>query len=184
MTYQQAGRVAVIKRIAGWLVFIPALLSTLISIINFAYAYSQKETGINAVMLDFIRVMTDMARFNTPVLDIFWFNSPVPNPDQGFSAANTMFFIIYMLIFVGLSLQASGARMSRQVRHIREGIEDQMILEKAKGSEGRSRQQLEAKIVLPHHTIFLQFFTLYILPLVIGVLGYFVIKLLGLMVKG
>ncbi len=34
MTYQQAGRVAVIKRIAGWLVFIPALLSTLISIIN------------------------------------------------------------------------------------------------------------------------------------------------------
>lgn len=52
MTYQQAGRVAVIKRIAGWLVFIPALLSTLISIINFVYLYSQKGTGVNAVMLD------------------------------------------------------------------------------------------------------------------------------------
>ncbi|TQD59934.1 YniB family protein, partial [Yersinia pestis] len=64
MTYQQAGRVAVIKRIAGWLVFIPALLSTLISIINFVYLYSQKGTGVNAVMLDFIHVMTDMARFN------------------------------------------------------------------------------------------------------------------------
>lgn len=46
MTYQQAGRVAVIKRIAGWLVFIPALLSTLISIINFVYLYSQKGTGL------------------------------------------------------------------------------------------------------------------------------------------
>lgn len=71
MTYQQAGRVAVIKRIAGWLVFIPALLSTLISIINFVYLYSQKGTGVNAVMLDFIHVMTDMARFNTPFLNIF-----------------------------------------------------------------------------------------------------------------
>lgn len=89
-----------------------------------------------------------------------------------------------MLIFVGLSLQASGARMSRQVRHIREGIEDQMILERAKGNEGHSREQLEEKIVLPHHTIFLQFFTLYILPSVIGVLGYFVIKLLGIMIQG
>ncbi|WP_145501006.1 YniB family protein, partial [Yersinia bercovieri] len=155
MTYQQAGRVAVIKRIAGWLVFIPALLSTLISIINFAYQYSQNSTGINAVMLDFIHVMTDMIRFNTTFLDIFWFNSPVPDFDQGFSVANIMFFIIYMLIFVGLSLQASGARMSRQVRHIREGIEDQLILEQAKGSEGRSREQLEERIVLPHHTIFL-----------------------------
>ncbi|CNF11612.1 YniB family protein [Yersinia bercovieri] len=184
MTYQQAGRVAVIKRIAGWLVFIPALLSTLISIINFAYQYSQNSTGINAVMLDFIHVMTDMIRFNTTFLDIFWFNSPVPDFDQGFSAANIMFFIIYMLIFVGLSLQASGARMSRQVRHIREGIEDQLILEQAKGSEGRSREQLEERIVLPHHTIFLQFFTLYILPLVIGVVAYFVIKLLGLMAQG
>ncbi|ATM96036.1 putative yfeABCD locus regulator [Yersinia frederiksenii] len=184
MTYQQAGRVAVIKRIAGWLVFIPALLSTLISIINFAYQYSQKSTGVNAVMLDFIHVMTDMIRFNTTFLDIFWYNSPVPNFEQGFSASNIMFFIIYMLIFVGLSLQASGARMSRQVRHIREGIEDQLILEQAKGSEGRTREQLEEKIVLPHHTIFLQFFTLYILPFLIGVAFYFVIKLLGLMAQG
>ena len=184
MTYQQAGRVAVIKRIAGWLVFIPALLSTLISIINFAYQYSQKSSGINAVMLDFIHVMTDMIRFNTTFLDVFWFNSPVPDLQQGVTAANIMFFIIYMLIFVGLSLQASGARMSRQVRHIREGIEDQLILEQAKGSEGRSREQLEEKVVLPHHTIFLQFFTLYILPLVIGVVGYFVLKLLGLMAQG
>ncbi len=66
MTYQQAGRVAVIKRIAGWLVFIPALLSTLISIINLSICIAKKGQGVNAVMLDFIHVMTDMARFNTP----------------------------------------------------------------------------------------------------------------------
>ncbi|CNE98564.1 putative yfeABCD locus regulator [Yersinia nurmii] len=184
MTYQQAGRVAVIKRIAGWLVFIPALLSTLISVINFVYHYSEKTAGVNAVMLDFIHVMTDMIRFNTGFLNIFWYNSPVPNLDAGFSGANIMFFIIYMLIFVGLALQASGARMSRQVKHIREGIEDQLILEQARGSEGRTRAQLEEKIVVPRHTIFLQVFTLYILPIVIAAVAYFVIQLLGAMAAG
>lgn len=56
MTYQQAGRIAILKRILGWVVFIPALLSTLISILMFVYQHSEKTKGINAVMLDFVRV--------------------------------------------------------------------------------------------------------------------------------
>ncbi|WP_411704953.1 YniB family protein [Edaphovirga cremea] len=179
MTYQQAGRVAVLKRVAGWVIFIPALLSTLVSLLNFIYQHSKQTEGINAVMLDFMHVMIDMIRFNTGFLDVFWFNSPVPQMGSGFSSANVMFVVIYILIFVGLALQASGARMSRQVRHIREGLEDQLILEHAKGTEGRSRTQLEEKLTLPHHTIFLQFFPLYILPLIIAIVAYFIIKLVG-----
>lgn len=180
MTYQQAGRVAVLKRVAGWVVFIPALLSTMVSLLNFIYSQSKQTQGINAVMLDFLHVMIDMVRFNTPFLNVFWHNSPVPVLGQGLSGANLMFAIIYVLIFVGLALQASGARMSRQVRHIREGVEDQMILEQARGSEGRSRAQVEERIVLPRHTIFLQIFPLYILPVVIAVIAWLMLKLLGL----
>lgn len=66
MTYQQAGRIAIIKRILGWVVFIPALLSTLISMLMFVYQHSEKTKGINAVMLDFVHVIVDMVRFNTP----------------------------------------------------------------------------------------------------------------------
>ncbi|MFI8416506.1 YniB family protein [Serratia sp. NPDC078593] len=180
MTYQQAGRIAIIKRILGWVVFIPALMSTLISLLNFIYQHTEVTKGINAVMMDFVHVMVDMVRFNTPFLNLFWYNSPIPNVDKSvFSGGNLMFIIIYFLIFVGLALQASGARMSRQVRFIRERLEDQMILEQAKGDEGLSRNQLEQRITLPHHTIFLQYFPLYILPLVIAVVAYFVIKLLG-----
>ncbi|HEI8865265.1 YniB family protein [Serratia sp. AKBS12] len=185
MTYQQAGRIAIIKRILGWLVFIPALLSTLISLLNFIYQHSEKTKGINAVMLDFVHVMVDMVRFNTPFLNLFWYNSPVPNLDKSlFSGGNLMFILIYFLIFVGLALCASGARMSRQVRFIRERLEDQLILEQAKGSEGLTRVQLEQRITLPHHTIFLQYFPLYILPIVIAVVAYFVIKLLGSLAGG
>ncbi|KFK94787.1 MULTISPECIES: YniB family protein [unclassified Serratia (in: enterobacteria)] len=182
MTYQQAGRVAILKRILGWVVFIPALLSTLISLLSFVYQHSEKTKGINAVMLDFAHVIVDMLRFNTSFLNIFWYNSPVPDVEKSlFSGANLMFIIIYLLIFVGLALQASGARMSRQVKFIREGLEDQMILEQAKGSDGQTRAQLEERITLPHHTIFLQYFPLYILPTVIAVVAYFALKLLGQM---
>ncbi|HDS9357903.1 TPA: YniB family protein [Enterobacter cancerogenus] len=176
MTYQQAGRIAVLKRIAGWIIFIPAVISTLISVLKFMYDHSEKQAGINAVMLDFAHVMIEMMRFNTPFLNVFWFNSPTPDFHQ---QLNIGFWIIYALIFVAMALQASGARMSRQTRFLREGVEDQLILEKAKGAEGLSREQIEARIVVPRHTIFLQIFPLYILPVIIIVAGYFFFKLLG-----
>lgn len=179
MTYQRAGQIAIVKRIAGWIIFIPALLSTLISLMGFLEKSQEQRDGINAVMQDFTHVMIDMIRFNTGFLHSFWTNSPVPNFNGG---SNLLFWAIYILIFVGLALQASGARMWRQSRHLREGIEDRMILEQARGDEGLSRQQLEEKIVVPRHTIFLQFFPLYILPLIVAVAGYFVLKLLGFIV--
>ncbi|PNU32122.1 YniB family protein [Serratia marcescens] len=172
MTYQQAGRIAILKRILGWVVFIPALLSTLISVLGFIYQHSEKTKGINAVMLDFVHVMVDMVRFNTPFLNLFWYNSPVPDVDKSlFSGANLMFIIIYILIFV------VGHRARRPA--LDKLRVNQMILEQAKGSEGHTRQQLEERITLPHHTIFLQYFPLYILPIVIAVIAWFVIRLLG-----
>ncbi|WP_075181655.1 YniB family protein [Pantoea sp. 1.19] len=177
MTYQQASRIAVVKRLAGWGLFLIALLSTTVSLLGFLYQRSQHPLqGLDAVLLDFIRVMVEMIRFNTPFLAPLWQHSPVPDFR---TAANVGFWLVYFLIFVGLALTASGARMSRQARHVREGIEDQLILERAKGSEGRSRDELEAKIVLPRHTILLQFFPLYILPLLIAAVGYFILKLVG-----
>ncbi|MDT7460667.1 YniB family protein [Citrobacter koseri] len=176
MTYQQAGRIAVLKRILGWVIFIPALISTLVSLLKFMYEHSEKQEGINAVMLDFTHVMIDMMRANTAFLNLFWYNSPTPDFQH---SMNIVFWVIFVLIFVGLALQDSGARMSRQARFLREGVEDQLILEKAKGSEGLSREQIESRIVVPHHTIFLQFFPLYILPVIIIVLGYVFFSLLG-----
>lgn len=179
MTYQQAGRIALAKRIAGWIFFIPALLSTLISLANYVYEYTQKKQGIDAVLMDFLHLMIDMTRFNTPFLNIFWYNSPVPDFSRHFATASLMFWIIYMLIFVGLALKVAGARMARQAQTIREGIEDQEILEKMKGSEGLSRAELESRVAVPRHSFLMQYFPLYILPVVTAVAGYFILHLLG-----
>ena len=157
MTYQQAGRIAVLKRILGWVVFIPAVISTLISVLKFMYEHSEKKPGIDAVMMD-------------------WYNSPLPDFKHGM---NIGFWIIYILVFVGMALQASGARMGRQAKFLREGVEDQLILEQVKGTEGLTREQISARVVVPRHTILVQYFPLYVLPVIIIVLGYFFFSLLG-----
>ncbi|EOL8938367.1 YniB family protein [Cronobacter dublinensis] len=176
MTYQQAGRIGVLKRIAGWVIFIPATLSTIISVLKFMYEHSEKQPGINAVMLDFAHVMIEMVRFNTPFLNLFWYNSPQPDFARH---ANIGFWVIYLLIFVGLALQASGARMSRQARFLREHVEDSLILERAKGDDGLTREAFESRILVPRHTVFLQIFPLYVLPVIVLVLGYLFFSLLG-----
>lgn len=95
MTYQQAGRIAVLKRILGWVIFIPALISTLISLLKFMNTRQENQEGINAVMLDFTHVMIDMMQANTPFLNLFWYNSPTPNFNGG---VNVMFWVIFILI--------------------------------------------------------------------------------------
>ncbi|MEH0832750.1 YniB family protein [Pectobacterium cacticida] len=179
MTYQQAGIIAIVKRIAGWILFIPALLSTLVSLASYLYTFTQKTPGIDAVLLDFLHLMIDMVRFNTPFLNLFWYNSPVPDFTHFFSAATLMFWLIYAVIFIGLALQVAGARMSRQVKAIKEGIEDQLILEKMKEGGGNSRETLESRVVVPGHPFFVQIFPLYILPVIIVGIGYLGLRLLG-----
>ncbi|NHB91293.1 YniB family protein [Photorhabdus cinerea] len=179
MTYQKAGYIAIIKRVLGWVIFIPALLSTIVSVINLVWQQGIKGDGINAVLDDFLKMMAEMVRFNTPFLDFFWKNSPTPDLWVDFTGSTLGFLIIYFLIFVGLAMSASGQRMYRQVKFIRENIEDQLILERAKGSDGLTREQIESRIKLPHHTLFSQIYILYISPVIIGVIAYFILGILG-----
>ena len=178
MNYRNASYVAIGKRILGWVVFIVSLISTLASLIKLAAMKGLEGEGINAVANDFIKLMAEMARQSTPFLNVFWNNSPVPQVANGFSGSNMGFTVIFIFIFVGLALSASGLRMYRQVKFIRESLEDHVILEKAKGIDV-SKEELESKVTIPRHTIFTQFFVLYFWPVVIGVGLYFLLKFLN-----
>ncbi|MDC9594907.1 YniB family protein [Xenorhabdus sp. IM139775] len=184
MTYQQAGYVAVAKRILGWIIFVPSLLSTFVSVVNLIAGQHDVKgdgvsgDGINAVLNDFLRMMTEMIKFNTPFLDFFWKHSPTPDRLIGITGENISFLVIYILMFVGLAMSASGLRIYRQFKFIKERIEDQMLLELAKES-GITKEQLEAKIKFPRHSLFSQIFILYISPIIIGAIAYFLFKFLG-----
>lgn len=176
MNYQQTGRIAIGKKVAGWLLFIPAVISTLVSLMNYLYIHSDNQPGIDAVLTDFIHVMINMVKFNTPFLSFLWQNSPVP--DFG-TQADVLFWVIYFMIFVGLALQASGDRMWRQSCFIKESIDDQLILEQVKEGGGLTRKQLTEKLQTQNHSIFRQYFHLYILPVIVIVIGYFALRLTG-----
>ncbi|WP_340620335.1 YniB family protein [Xenorhabdus siamensis] len=178
MTYQQARYVAIAKRLLGWIIFVPAFLSTLVSVVNLIWQHEVKGEGINAVLNDFLRMMAEMIKFNTPFLDFFWKHSPTPDYMAMITGANVSFLIIYFLMFVGLAMSASGLRIYRQFKFIKEQIEDHMIFEKAKES-GVTKEQLESKIKFPRHSLFSQIFILYISPIIIGAIAYFLTKLLG-----
>ncbi|MDX7999434.1 hypothetical protein FE394_09525 [Xenorhabdus sp. Reich] len=178
MGYLQAGYVAIAKRILGWVIFVPTFLSTFVSVINLAWLHGVKGDGVNAVLNDFLKMMVEMVKFNTSFLDFFWKHSPVPDCAAGITGVNIGFLIIYFLIFVGLAMSASGLRMYRQFKFIKEHIEDQMILENAK-ENGTTKEQLEAKIKFPRHSLFSQIFTLYISPIIIGAIAYLLSRLLG-----
>ena len=51
------------------MIFIPALISTLISLLKFMNTRQENQEGINAVMLDFTHVMIDMMQANTPFFE-------------------------------------------------------------------------------------------------------------------
>lgn len=69
MNYQQAGKLAIGKKILGWILFIPSVLSTAISMMNYLFINSDKQPGIDAVLTDFVHVMINMVKFNTPFLN-------------------------------------------------------------------------------------------------------------------
>lgn len=179
MTYQQARCISIAKRILGWVIFIPASLSTAVSTINFIYQYCKNVSRVDEthelylVFKDFIRAFLEMVRNYTTFLDGFWNNSPLPTLGTGWSSNNLLFIFIYFLIFVGFALMGSGARMSRQIRHVKEHLEDMAIVEQTKGEDGLSYQELMKKVSFPHHTILLQFFRLYVLPAAIAAAVYF-----------
>jgi hypothetical protein len=181
MKYQQARQIAVIKRIVGWVIFIPCLLSTIVSLLNFLAQYNKTNQGISAVLLDFVHVLVNAVRVNTSFLDLFWFASPLPSWGAGVTLGNILFVLIYWLIFVGAAFQASGVRISQQIRRLREGIEDRIILQQAQETVTPDRNELEQHIELPGHSVFRQYITLYISPLVIAIIGYLLGHLAGIL---
>ena len=104
MSYQYAGLYAILKRVLGWLIFIPAFISTAVSLTGLAAIQRPSGDGVNAVINDFFRVLAEMVQFNTPFLDFFWRNSPIPNTQMGFSQENITFFVIFLFMFIGLVL--------------------------------------------------------------------------------
>ncbi|MBT0723228.1 hypothetical protein HH682_01980 [Rosenbergiella sp. S61] len=176
MTLTEARYNAILKKSIGWLIFIIGTLSTAISLLNYLSSQREKLASINAVLSDFTRVIIDMVRFNTAFLNLFWQHSPVP--DFG-NSTNILFWLFFMLVFFGMALNAAGSRQWRQYRYVKEQIEDHHVIENALGDQNSALLAIQ-RINLTNHSPFRQYYLLYILPIMVVVVGYFLLHWLSL----
>ncbi|MCD1126745.1 YniB family protein [Jinshanibacter sp. LJY008] len=179
MTHQQASAVALIKRIAGIIIFVPAFVSTIISVLKYLVVPKANMQEMTATIMDFLQVIIKIVRQYTSFLEYFWANSPIPDILHWSASSSLWFIVIFMLMFIGLALQASGARLAKRVYNVKEGIRERAILEAMNGDEARSFAELEKLISIPNTSIFAQYGLLYISPVFWGIFIYIILYLIN-----
>ncbi|AWH87211.1 YniB family protein [Limnobaculum parvum] len=179
MTHQQASTVALIKRIAGIVIFIPAFISTIISVLKYLVVPKANMQEMTATIMDFLQVIIKIVRQYTSFVEYFWANSPVPNISNWFASGSVWFIVIFLLMFVGLALQASGARLAKRVYNVKEAVRERAILEAMNGDEARSFAELEKLISIPNTSIFAQYGQLYVSPIFWGIFIYIILYMIN-----
>lgn len=167
---------------AGALVFTAALISTVFSTLKMLHWRLDDYTAMARTINRPIQQFTLMLSENTRALDWFWDNSPTPDFIRLSNAGHWKFLLIYLLIFVGAALFASGRTLMRKVEEVEPLIQAQLNAPVEEGAAVMTLQQLEDSTpVGAVPSFFSQVRLLYVLPLSIGA-GYLgVLWMLGIL---
>ncbi|RBJ78298.1 hypothetical protein C3L29_028020 [Pseudomonas sp. MWU12-2534b] len=128
---------------AGTLMFTGALISTVFSTLKMLHWRLDSYTAMASTINRPIQQFTLMVSENTRALDWFWDNSPTPDFLRLSNASHWKFLLIYLLIFVGAALFASGRTLMRKVEAVEPLIEAQLNAPVEDGVPARTLQQLE-----------------------------------------
>lgn len=180
MNFHEAKSKVWTYKIIGVLIALPAITSTIISMLKMLYFRLEDGTAMGSAIARPFKQLVSVVYENTQALALFWQNSPTPSLGELLSRQNVYFLSIYVLFFVGLAFYTSGGKLNRRLKAINQKIEDQLIAESIRGDGGRSRQQIEESIDVPSSTIFSQFHQLYIAPVIVAVIGGVCLKVIGL----
>lgn len=180
MNFHEAKSKVWTYKVIGVLIALPAITSTIISMLKMLYFRLENGTAMGAAIARPFKQLVHVVYENTQALTLFWQRSPTPTLDELLSKQNFYFLAVYFLVFVGLAFFTSGGKLNRRLRMINQKIEDQLIAESIRGDGCRNRQQIEESIEVPSSTIFSQFHQLYLAPIVVAVVGGVFMKVAGL----
>ena len=181
MNYKQAKQKIVVKRVVGIFIGIPALVSTVVSLLKMLYFRVGDGSQLGGMISRPLKMLVSWAYDNTQqYIGWFWQHSPTPDIANIRNPENGYFLVTYFLIFIGMAFWASGSRLADRLRDINKKIEDQIIEESIRGEKARSREQIQMETEIPSNSIFLQFHQLYLAPIIVGIILAILIKLMGL----
>ncbi|SES77496.1 YniB family protein [Thorsellia anophelis] len=192
MTYQLARTLAYVKLVSGWLIFTVCLLWTTCGALQSLLAYSKvtttasgaNEEGNIAFIIGIIQSViatleTSLAKMN--FIGFYWSTAPTPTIGHGFFGdGNFSFFIVFWGMFLGMALVQSSDKLFRQVRNVKQTVESLLLIESARGETVQSRDELISQLKLRHHSVFVQYFPLYIFPIIIIAIINFALGFLGM----
>lgn len=178
MNYQTAKREVFIKRVAGGTIVVISLVFVFIGLLLFIYeglsVGSQAQVSLSIAVKSLIYSIFEHTKF----LSLIWGNAPAPDFNDIFSKNTLGFLGWYMGVFIGFSLMASANRLARRLRIIDEQIENETIRNSLRGA-GRSRAEIERQVTVSKQSVWQQFHTLYIAPLLVGIILWIIAKVIG-----
>ncbi|MGL5759397.1 MAG: YniB family protein [Plesiomonas sp.] len=156
MNYKNAVILSVSKRLIGWVLFVIAVISTVISILKFLSIYIDNGTMAAAVLADPYKQLFIFIYGKTPFLSLFWNNSPTPEHTHLTGSASISFFIIYGFIFIASAIKDSGAKLSERLAKTRDQIDDQLMQDQIATLPSRSKQEIRETLVIPNYPVLTQ----------------------------
>jgi hypothetical protein len=182
MTYDDAKKIIMTKRMLGLPILFLASLSSSISALKMFYFGLDNGDQFSAIMMQPIKSIVYLIYSKTRFLDFFWSYSPTPIPRDFFSSENITCFFIYLLIFVGMTLIKSAHSLSLRITKIDKEIEDSFIRDSVKGIPVRKRQDVQDQITVPasNSQWYTQFHSMYLAPIIVGLIVAAIAKLAGL----
>jgi hypothetical protein len=179
-TYKQAKSKVFRNWIIGIVIVVPASLSTIISALKMFYFSLDGVDPLSHALAQPIKRLVELIYQNTRFLEYFWMYSPLPSPKVLLTSQNVYFLIGYLMIFVGMAFIASARSFSARLSMIDKQIEDEMIKASVMGNRVRRQQEIQDSIPIDKPNSVAQFHTLYLAPVIAGVIIAALTKLTGL----
>jgi hypothetical protein len=180
MTYQEAKKKIYLSWLIGAFILAVSSVSTVISALKMFYFGPDGGDQLSHFLAQPIKRLVAFIYQQTRLLEYFWQFSPQPTPKELHTSQNVYFLIGYLLIFVGLAYIGSARSLSARLAAIDKQIEDEMIKSSITGGRVRQREEIQNSIPIQKSGIFSQFHTLYLAPLVVGLIVAVIAKLTGL----
>ncbi len=116
MNFHEAKSKVWTYKIIGVLIALPAITSTIISMLKMLYFRLEDGTAMGAAIARPFKQLVSLVYENTQALVLFWQHSPTPILNDLMSRQNAYFLAVYLLFFVGLAFYSSGGRLNRRLR--------------------------------------------------------------------
>ncbi|HYE34194.1 YniB family protein [Methylocaldum sp.] len=180
MNYITAKQNVARRRLGGHVLIALSATVVVIGLLKFLYFSLDGGGPLLAPLAQLVKRFVYAIYANTQFLSPIWETAPTPDPKAPLSSSSLAFMLWYVGVFVGASLISSANRITARLRRINEQIEDQLIRESLRAANRRTRTQIEEAISVPQQPIWKELHTLYVAPLVVGLLLLVVGKVLGL----